>query len=350
MQHSSQEQQTVKIAIVAMVRDGEDYLPEFLTHHLSLVNDIFLIDHSSSRDLRELDLDRVHVFRSNHRAQYQSECTNIVIVHRGIRQNYDWLFVLDIDEFLPLFSKDEIERYLFLHRDKKAILFHWLNGVPFDDLEDPDASGLTYRDDIRFFNKPSHNYKTFVNIKATKGMFWIPTGSHHIGRRQSKLQVAMSMFTNKQNFTPYVEKQLTLFHILATSKTHFVQKIANYVDQFQYRKHVTGQGGWHVENYSKNPTDEQFLWYVANFRISNPDKFFDAKKQNFRKLDIFKGLDRDELVELRAKIDGIRIGPICAPPPLEDEYRTQKIDDNAIHDNLQWFAVNNACEIINKHP
>lgn len=350
MQRSSQEKQTVKTAIVAMVRDGEDYLPEFLTHHLALVDDIFLIDHLSFRDLRQLDLDRVHAFRSNQRAQYQSECTNIVIEHCSIRQNYDWLFVLDIDEFLPFFSRDEIQQYLILHRSKKAVLFHWLNGVPFDDLKESTFSGLTHSGDIRFFDKPSHNYKTFVNIKATKGMFWIPTGSHHIGRRKSKLQTAMSLFTKKQNFTPYVEKQLKLFHILATSKKHFVQKIANYVDQFQYRRHVIGQGGWHVENYSTDPTEEQFLWYVANFRISNPDKFFEAKKKNFKKFDLFNGLNRDELLKVRAKIEKLCIRPIAAPPPFEHEYQTQKIDDHAIEDNLQWFAVSNAGEIINKRP
>ena len=345
-----QKSQPKKTAIVVMVKNGEDYLPEFLFHHLPLVDDIFLIDHSSKRDLRGLSLDRVHVFRSNHRAQYQSECTNLVIEHCKIREKFGWLFVLDIDEFLPFYSRQDINRYLALHSRKKAIRFHWLNGVPFDRNAHSSERGLSNRDEIRFYDRPSHGYKTFVNIRATRGRFWVPTGAHHVGRRASFLEKLFRSKNHHRNYKPYVEKSLTLFHILATSKAHFVAKIANYVDQFQYRRHVMGQGGWHVENYDTNPTDEQFLWYVANFRVSDPNKWFEVTVDDFKRFDVFRNLKAVEIESLRTKIFSLPAALCDVPPLLEDEYREQKTDDNAIADNLSWFMVNNDAEIINKKP
>ena len=170
-----------RTAVVCMVYNGYEYLAEFLTYHLALCDDIFLIDHNSERDLRALQMDRVTIVRSNHEAQFQSECTNIVIEHFGIKQKYDWLFVLDIDEFLPFSSKNTFHDFLNQNKDHYVVQLHWRNGVPFYG-EDMTPETLIACDSIRFFHKDGKQHKSFVNIAKTKGQFFVPTGAHHISR------------------------------------------------------------------------------------------------------------------------------------------------------------------------
>src|SRR5690606_32093468 len=119
-----------RTAIVCMVHNGYEYLSEFLTYHFQLCDHIYLIDHNSHRDLRDLRLDGLTVVRSNQVAQFQSECTNLVIEHFQIKKKYDWLFVLDIDEFLPFSNKKDFHDFLQKHKQGAVLQFYWRNGVP----------------------------------------------------------------------------------------------------------------------------------------------------------------------------------------------------------------------------
>ena len=42
------------IHILCMVKDGDKYLPDFIAHHLRLVDRIWFIDHSSSNSLETI--------------------------------------------------------------------------------------------------------------------------------------------------------------------------------------------------------------------------------------------------------------------------------------------------------
>ena len=49
--------------ILCMVKDGDKYLPNFITHHLKLVDKIWFIDHTSRNSLDRLKSDKINVFQ-----------------------------------------------------------------------------------------------------------------------------------------------------------------------------------------------------------------------------------------------------------------------------------------------
>ena len=49
---------------------------------------------------------------------------------------FDWIFVLDIDEFLPFQNKRQIHQFLCKYRYAKCISFKWRNGIFKDGYND----------------------------------------------------------------------------------------------------------------------------------------------------------------------------------------------------------------------
>ena len=94
-----------------------------------MVDQIYLIDHRSTKDLGQISLDRVKVIVSSQRAQFQSEVTNALIRDFKLYEKFDWIFVLDIDEFLPYKCKTEFHLMLLRNQDQLGLKFQWRNGV-----------------------------------------------------------------------------------------------------------------------------------------------------------------------------------------------------------------------------
>jgi hypothetical protein len=338
----------IKTAVVCMVYNGYEYLAEFLLYHLNLCDHIFLIDHNSQRDLRGLDMARVTCVRSNHEAQFQSECTNLVIEHFNIKKNYDWLFVLDIDEFLPFSNKDSFHEFLNKYKGENAVQFQWRNGVPFyDETKEPPPS-LIDCDSIRFFHKQSPHCKTCVNIRKTKGKFVVPTGAHHIAIDYSGSMKPLFLQRKKRFLAPISD--LPLFHIVAYNKDAFIEKIKIYVEQMKYREHVGGQGGGVVRDYPDELSNDEWLWYIANFRVSEPEQYYECKAEYFIEEPIFLHLVKEQVMAIRDKIFSCRTIEKQSALPEEKEYLRYKKDDREIVQNLEWFDVSTEAEIITHIP
>ncbi len=327
-----------KTAIVCMVYDGYEYLAEFIAYYLNLCDHIFLIDHNSQHDLRDLNLDRVTCVRSNHEAQFQSECTNLVIEHFDIKKKFDWVFVLDVDEFLPFQKRDDFQSFLHKHRNDCVVKFHWKNGVPFYDEEKDAPKSLIDCRSLRFFHKPGIQYKSFVNIRKTKGMFFVPTGAHTICRILSFWRSVAPVLKNRKDYIP-AANDLTLFHVVAFNKTTFVKKIKNYVKQMEYRAHVARQGGGVVKDYPEDYTDEEWLWYIGNFRVTDPAQFYDVKGEYFIENDIFSHLNREQVIQLREKILACAKMQKKQPTIEEQQYLRCKQDDRDVPGNIKWFRI-----------
>jgi hypothetical protein len=333
----------IKTAVVCMVYNGYEYLSEFLAHYRLLCDELFIIDHNSQNDLRGLNLERVHVVRSNHEAQFQSECTNTVIEHFKIKDRFDWLFVVDIDEFIPFSNRWDLHTFLERYQSSKVLQFFWRNGVPFYNEAEDAPQSLIDCTSIRFFGSPGRQYKSFVNIKKTEGQFFVPTGAHHISKMPSWLDVFPCWCRNpiyKATISP-----LPLYHILAFNKTAFVKKIKNYVHQMSYREHIKGQGGWIVRDYPDELSDDQWLWYVANFRVGDPSQFYDVKKEDFIESPVLSHLDQKEVVSLRERILDLDRVEKQAATSEEKEYLSYKEDDRNVVENIKWFMINDQNEI-----
>jgi hypothetical protein len=339
----------LKIAVVCMVNDSQEYLSEFIFYHLNLVDHIFLVDHNSERDLRNLSIQNITFIRSSQEAQFQSECTNTVINHFNLKNKFDWLFVLDIDEFLPFKNKSVFHEFLRKHHKAKTLQFFWKNGVPFSKEQKDMPDGLIDCHDIRFFFKNSVNYKTAVNIKRLKGNFVVPTGAHRIDYK-SRIFFSLNPFRRKYIRHSFAVSQYPLLHIVAFNKDFFIKKIKIYVEQMKYRKHIKGQGGWIVKDYPKSYFGDEWLWYIANFRVTNPANFFEVKSGNFIQEKIFEHMDRNKISAMRKKILSFPLVKKIKASKAEKEYLLHKIDDSDIINNIKWFYVNEYNEIIISPP
>lgn len=330
-----------------MVHNGYEYLSEFITHHLLLCDHLYIIDHNSQRDLRQLDIDRVTFLRTSHEAQFQSECTNLVIEHFGIKKKFDWLFVLDIDEFLPFKNKNDFQAFLTNHSKDSTLEFNWRNGVPFYDAAEQPQS-LIDCNSIRFFHKNSPHVKTAVNIRKTKGRFVVPTGAHHIHYPPPPKIKLPFTYRKERYISPVSETPLN--HVVAFNKDAFVKKIKIYVEQMKYREHIKGQGGWMVRNYPDTLSDDDWLWYIANFRVSDETQFQECRNDLFIEDHIFSHLDKNAIHALHAKILSMHTTPKGAADEDEKEYLSFKSDDRHVMQNIKWFSITAGHEIVTSVP
>ncbi len=333
-----------------MVYNGYEYLAEFILYHRNLADHIFLIDHNSAHNLRDLETENVTIFRSNHEAQFQSECTNIVIEKYAIKDNFDWLFVLDIDEFLPFSQREEFQSFLHKHKNDQALQFQWRNGVPFYDTEKETPDSLIECPSIRFFHKHSIHCKTGVNINATRKKFFIPTGAHHISKITPDWFRHILVLKNRKT---YKAKTLSipLLHIVAFNKNTFIEKIKNYVKQMGYREHVVGQSGGVVRNYPDKFSGDEWLWYIANFRVSSPNDQQECHIDLFLEEDIFAHLNTLEVQTLKSKIQACAPTTKKAASKKESAYLKHKSDDRDVINNIKWFdIITDTKEIISITP
>ncbi len=331
-----------KTAVVCMVQNDFEYICEYLLYHLNICDHIYLIDHNSKRDLRNVTIDRVTVIRSNHVAWFQTEFINLVVQHFNIKSQYDWLFVLDIDEYLPFTNKQRLHEFLGQHVSDCVVQMFWTNGVPFHEHEDEIPQSLIDCKSIRFYFRNSVHFKCFINNRKTNGDFVVPAGSHNI-RKLKRGRFGKKYEPGKTNFT--------LFHIPAFCKSQFSEKINNFKHQIELRNHVRGLAGQVVKDYPNDFSNQNnWLWYIANYRARHWEQFYETRLEDFREKMIFSHLDRNEVKALHEQIMG---GPVCQAVTAtteELEYRKYKSDDRQILDNMKWFRIDQDNQIVSVKP
>ena len=72
------------------------YLPDFITHHLKLVDKIWFIDHCSENSLDRFSSNKIKVFKFPYKAQFQGEVVTLIARNIKNRHKKGWLFILDI--------------------------------------------------------------------------------------------------------------------------------------------------------------------------------------------------------------------------------------------------------------
>ena len=336
-----------KISIVCKVYDSYEYLAEFILYHSILVDHIYFIDHKSKRDLRQLDFQGISVVRSNHCRNYQAESVGRIIEHFSIGKQFDWLFLLDIDEFLPFANRSAVDQFIQQNRKHSILHFHWKNGYPVSSNMKPMYS-LIDCDEIRFFHRESATRKICVNLMRTKDNFLVPAGAHNILYRNPPWYSRDRKFRRNANVRSY-PSNLPLYHIPAFDRAHMSRKISNLVAEMPYRSHVKGRGGWMIRQYPKDfseASDEDWNWYIANFRERHPDRQYSVKASDFVSYGLFDGISRAECHKLRSRINSLSEIELPGPSPEEEAYMASKRDERAILQNLRWFQVTEENEIV----
>ena len=103
-----------------MVKDGDKYLVDFISYHLNIVDMIWFIDHSSLNSVKRFETSRIKVFNCKFNAQFQGEVVSLVARHIKKLYKIGWLFILDIDEFLPFNNLNDFNKFL-LKKNKYSV-------------------------------------------------------------------------------------------------------------------------------------------------------------------------------------------------------------------------------------
>ena len=319
-----------------MVYNNFEYIAEFVEHHIKLVDQIVFIDHKSDYNLKVLDSEKITVYKSNHLAQFQSECINTVIFKKKLNYNFDWLLPLDIDEFLPFFNREKFEEFLNKHSNNQVISMTWRNGISLDE-NNKKFKNLKKHEKLVFYKNKSKQISSFVNLKKRRENFFVATGNHHI--RFKKKNILEKIIYFKKEIIPSLLVNESLFHIIALNKDKFLAKINNYVYQMSFRKHIKGQGGWSVRNYPKEMNFEQLLYFVANFREQNihHDKNVDLTK--FEHIKLFEDIDTNKIQNLLVRIFKNPKQTITKQSKAERKYLKNKKDDTDLQNNLKWMTM-----------
>ena len=336
-----------KIAIVCKVYDSYEYLAEFILYHSILVDHIYFIDHKSKRDLRQLDFPGISVVRSNHCRNYQAESVGRIIEHFSIAKQFDWLFLLDIDEFLPFSNRNAVDRFIQKNRRKTILHFYWKNGYPHSTNMKP-VNSLIDCDEIRFFHRESAIRKTCVNLMKTRDNFLVSSGAHYILYRSIPWYSRDRKLRRNSNIRSY-PSNLPLYHIPAFDRVHMSRKISNFIAEMPYRSHVKGRGGWMIRKYPKNfseVSEEDWIWYIANFRERNPDRQHSVQAKDFVRYELFEGISRAECLKLRSRINTLTKIELSEPSSQEEFYMVSKRDEREILQNLRWFQVTEENELV----
>ncbi len=339
----------MKIAIVTMVKDSISFLPEFISHYEKLADAIFVVDHNSQYDLGKIHSSKIKVIRANLYTHFQEECTNLIIEHYNIKNNFDWLFVLDVDEFLPFYNRQEFEFFLKSHTTKKVISYAWKNGVSADNELKLNCNGIIDSQELIFYEKKSKTVKCGINIKATKSNFFIPCSTHSIAYYKKPLWHRL-LRGDAVKFYKLEKIEQPLFHIVSLGKEDFEEKIKNFKKMRKMMDGVNGIGGSLIYSYPETYSFNELLRYVANYRVGNIKDHFQATRENFQKSFNFNHLDKDRVKALRERFLSKKSETVETPSEIEKKYLAAKKAENNFYKNQKWFSVTNNREVIISEP
>lgn len=123
----------MQVAIVTMVRNAIDLVDDFLAHHLTLADRIHVVDHLSDDGTHELLAARAEqdpriVLATFDFKQYFQGAVMTALAKQAFAHGADWVLPLDLDEFLPYQSAEELQLAL-AGSESQLVRFEWLNCV-----------------------------------------------------------------------------------------------------------------------------------------------------------------------------------------------------------------------------
>ena len=274
--------------IICQFHNSQIYLPAFLAYHLRIVDHVFLIDHNSSKDYRCLSCDRVTVFRSTISTYRLDININALLNVINAENKFDWIFVLDIDEFLPFQNKKQIHQFLCKYRYAQCISFRWRNGIFKDCRGD---SKIESDSIIDFQLSKSTTKKLGYNAGAFKSWsgknFYVNHGNH------SAIFFAYGNRLLGKLLVKKIQVEEPLFHIpfltfdrlsskLDLHQYRFKLKILNRADRLSKK--------YGPEWYNSRIDLDDIYWLVANYRAQTSD-FVDASRKDFEPIQLFRNIE-----------------------------------------------------------
>lgn len=121
---------SLKTAVVAIARLEGRYLQEWVEHNLSLGFDKVIIADNNhdedGEDIAQMFKDNPNVIVEDYRNKvgYQMKCYSEILAK--YKNDYDWFFFCDIDEFLELPNHKNVSDFLSDKNDFECVMVNWL--------------------------------------------------------------------------------------------------------------------------------------------------------------------------------------------------------------------------------
>ena len=294
--------------IICQFNDSPIYLPAFLAYHLRIVDHVFLIDHNSSKDYRCLSCDKVTVFRSTISTYRLDININALLDVINSENKFDWIFVLDIDEFLPFQNKKQIHQFLFKYRHAECISFRWRNGILKDGRSDTKfESGSVIDFQLSKSKVKKLGYNTGAIRNWSGKNFYVTHGNHSAiffaygSRLLGKLLVKKKRVEEPLFHIPFLTFD-RLSSKLGLKQYEFKFKILEGTDRLSKK--------YGPEWYNSRIDLDDIYWLVANYRTPTGD-FVDASRKDFEPIQLFRNIDT-ELILWESLIEQCKEGVVVS--------------------------------------
>ena len=294
--------------IICQFHNSPNYLPAFLAYHLRIVDHVFLIDHNSRKDYRCLSCDRVTVFRSTISTYRMDININALLNVINAENKFDWIFVLDIDEFLPFQNKKQIHQFLFKYRNAQCISFRWRNGILKDGRSD---SRIESDSIIEFQLSKSKAKKLGYNTGAIRN--WSGKNLYVTHGNHSAIFFAYGNRLLGKLLIRKIQVEEPLFHIPFLTFDHLSSKLELHQYRFKFKilKRADKLSKKYGPEWYKSRIDlDDIYWLVANYRAQTSD-FVDAGRKDFEPIRLFRNIET-ELNHWESLIDQCKEGVVVS--------------------------------------
>ena len=285
-----QENNSQTSCIICQFHNSQIYLPAFLAYHLCIVDHVFLIDHNSSKDYRCLSCDRVTVFRSRISTFRMDININALLNVINSENKFDWIFVLDIDEFLPFKNKKQIHQFLCKYRFAQCISFRWRNGIFKDGRCD---SRIESDSIIDFHLSKSKVKKLGYNTGAIRN--WSGENLYVTHGNHSAIFFAYGSRLLGKLLVKKIQVEEPLFHIPFLTFDRLSSKLA--LDQHEFKFKILKSTNKLSKKYGPEWYDsridlDDIYWLVANFRGQTSD-IVNASRKDFEPIQLFLNIETE---------------------------------------------------------
>lgn len=160
------------LCLMCQFKDPEPYFAAFHAHHERLVDKIIYIDHGSQLEFSKLELAKTNFIACDIR-NFAKDITYAKVINQSkLLAGVDFLFILDIDEFLPFETQATLHTFLRSYVKYGTGTLNWANGYP-DQLK-----RLELSPELWVQERTSQTKKIFYNLNKLK-VFFPKEGNHN---------------------------------------------------------------------------------------------------------------------------------------------------------------------------